>query len=158
MSGDVYEHKGQRVETRYPTEIASFAHQISTIMNIDKSILDRMDLFIENLWHAYGINVEVVDDANWLHGIADAWCDPSLLKITIPEKLYRKIVQKQHRSSLFILFHELGHLLLGHKAVLHHDESTELLFFENSEWQADYFAENIMTNLGDLKGKQLKLF
>lgn len=158
MPQDDYQHRGQRVETRYPSDIASLAHQISSIMNIDKSILNRMDIFIEDLWNLYGINIEVVSDENWLHGIADAWCDPSLLTITVPEKLYRKIVQKKHKDSLFILFHELGHLLLGHKAVLHHDESKELKYFENSEWQADYFSENIMMNLGVTKNKQLTLF
>ena len=128
-------------------------------MKIDKSIIERMDFFIENLWNEYGINLEVVDDDNWLHGIADAWCDPSQLTITIPEKLYKKIVKRKHAPSMFILFHEMGHLLLGHKAVLHHDGSTELQYFENSEWQADYFAEAIMMNIVEKKkGKQLSLF
>lgn len=154
-----YRRRGQRVATMLPTEILAFAENVSVIMNINKSILEKMDFFIENLWNEYGINLEVVDDDNWLHGVADAWCDPSLLTVTIPEKLYKKIVKRKHKASMFILFHELGHLLLGHKAVLHHDESNELQFFENSEWQADYFSETIMMNILEKKtGKQLSLF
>lgn len=154
-----YQNRGQRVATMLPAEILALAENVSKIMKIDKSITKRMDFFIDNLWSEYGINLEVVDDNNWLHGVADAWCDPSLLTITIPEKLYKKIVKKKHEASIFILFHELGHLLLGHKAVLHHDGSTGLQYFENSEWQADYFSEAIMINVVERrKGKQLSLF
>lgn len=152
-----YQHRGQRVATILPADILSIAENVSKVMHIKESILERMDFFIESL-NEYGINVEVVEDKNWLHGVADAWCDPSQFTITIPEKLYKKIVKNKEQKSIFILFHELGHLLLRHKAVLHHGGSDTLECFENSEWQADYFAEAIMNILKEGGYKQLSLF
>lgn len=51
------------------------------------------------------------------------------------------------QSALFVIFHELGHLLLQHKPALHFANAKPEQN-EDSEWQADLFAETMLDKLG----------
>lgn len=46
-----------------------------------------------------------------------------------------------------MLFHELGHLVLGHRPLLHKGNKPALEI-EDAEWQADLFAEVVLKELG----------
>ena len=67
-----------------------------------------------------------------------------------------RIINKDTRA-LHIFFHELGHFMLAHQAALHHNDSQPCQY-EDSEWQADYFADCMMEFLGVRNYKQLPLF
>lgn len=151
-----YAVRGQRVAMLSPQKIKHMASNTVHLLNIKKSTLKKMDVFIDGLWKDHGVNVNVVSDDEWID-VADAWCDPVSFTISIPEKLYIKIVKFRDLPSIHILFHELGHMLLGHKAVLHH-ATTKATKYEDSEWQADYFADVILETLGEVQHKQLSLF
>jgi len=111
------------------------------ILGIDGDTEYEMDHFIEKLGDVFGIEIDVVDDTEWFH-VTNAICDPSMLAIAMPNKLYCEIEQGKP-EALFIFFHELGHLLLAHKPVLHFSEisATEQ---EDAEWQADLFSETVL--------------
>jgi hypothetical protein len=162
MTVKVYDNhlRGHRVATCTPVEIESTVKSIIGIFGINKSILRNMDSFIEDMWNKYSINIEIVSDTDWLD-VANALCDPARVTIAVPEKLYKRIVKKRRSKedwkALHIFFHELGHLLLGHKPVLHHSEILATKY-EDSEWQADYFADIILQALGQQEYKQLSLF
>ncbi|MCY1382912.1 hypothetical protein D9M69_709840 [compost metagenome] len=66
--------------------------------------------------------------------------------IYLPEKLYSELCRGKAEAVRTFL-HELGHIVLGHKPLLHFAEGspTEI---EDSEWQADFFADSILDLLG----------
>jgi hypothetical protein len=49
-------------------------------------------------------------------------------------------------EAIRIFLHELGHIFLCHKPMLHFSESPPNEI-EDSEWQADFFADSVMRNL-----------
>lgn len=152
---DEYVLRGQRVNQMNPLAIEQAAKRAMSIMDINKRSVNSMDVFIEDLWINYRINVEIHEDKEWF-GFAEALCDPSTFTISMPDELYNRVTGLKDRNALFIFFHELGHLLLGHKPALHYSlfPATK---YEDAEWQADFFAEIILDKLGLVGGKQLKL-
>ena len=149
-----YTMRGSRVPIMQPNGIQKFCEQLPRILGLKKSTLRHMDKFIEDLCHA-GLNIEIIADNDWLE-VADAWCIPEKAMISMPENLYMRIINKDTRA-LHIFFNELGHFMLAHRAVLHYND-TQPCQYEDSEWQADYFADCMMEFLGVRNYKQLPLF
>jgi len=152
---DEYVLRGQRVRGMSPQQIQLTAYRVMKILNINKRTLKRMDLFIEELYDKHRINVEINDDETWL-GYAEALCDPSTFTIVIPDKLYTRITKQKEKEGIFIFFHELGHLLLGHKPALHYSLLPPTQY-EDAEWQADFFAELILEKLDEGRGLQFQI-
>lgn len=151
-----YQLRGQRVAGLSPYKIKSAAALSVSRLGIAHDTANRMDDFIEMLGKRFGIEIDVIDDEGWIH-VTNAICDPSILAIAMPNKLYVDIV-KGKPEALFIFFHELGHLLLGHKPVLHFSELPATQS-EDSEWQADLFAEQFLRIMGvKRKPRQLALW
>lgn len=150
-----YVLRGQRVMPMSWQHIQNVANNAMSVLKINKRTLKNMGHFIEELWNDYSINVDVIDDKEWL-GFAEALCDPSSFTIAIPNRLYKRMVQHKEHQAIFIFFHELGHLLLRHKPMLHYSllPPTEA---EDAEWQADYFAGVILDKLVGAKHRQLEL-
>ncbi|MBW4018022.1 hypothetical protein HG533_04240 [Moraxella osloensis] len=151
-----YRLRGQRVEAMTPDEVKFSAREAIDVLNIKRSTLKNMDVFIENLPNLLPkFNVDIIYNDEWL-GFANALFDPKTFTIAIPNSLYVKMVKQNDSQAIFIFFHELGHALLGHVPVLHHIGS-EVTEYEDAEWQADCFAEEILNILGDYRYKQLQL-
>ena len=127
--------RGTRVETLNENIIATVAAITARSLGINKKTPSNMDSFMEML-QVHGIIVDVVDDTEWFH-VTNAGCINNT--ILIPDGLYARICKGEH-EAVFIFFHELGHLLLGHKPLLHHSD-TEPTRHEDSEWQADEFSK-----------------
>lgn len=161
-SNDSPQYHGHRVSAMNPIDIESVAKHIVKKFNITRDTINNMDRLIEDLWHKSSIVVDIVDDDKWLD-CANALCDPNIFQIAIPSRLYEDMTSHSSRKrkakaeAIRIFFHELGHLSLSHKAVLHHSDNKWKLL-EDSEWQADYFADIIMTEIGNEGNRQLKLF
>ena len=154
---DCYSLRGQRVTPLTESRIRLIATALCTALRIQKSTTKRMDVFMESL-STHGISIEVVEDAEWCE-VANAVCDPDpkICTIMVPDKLYSRICAKD-ANAIFILFHEIGHIILGHKPVLHYQE-TPVTMIEDSEWQADLFSEQVMKIVGlSLHMKQMSLF
>ena len=157
VESDCYSLRGQRVTPLDPQYIKNIAYALCHVLNLKPSITKRMDKFMETLGN-YGINLEVVQDSEWLE-VANAVCDPDpkVSTIVVSDKLYTRICERDPHS-IFILFHEIGHIILGHKPVLHYQESP-VTMTEDSEWQADTFSEHVMKVLNlSFEMKQLSLF
>lgn len=152
---DEYVLRGQRVNQMNPLAIEQTAKRAMSVMNINKRTMNSMDVFIDELWTNYRINVEIHEDEEWF-GFAEALCDPSTFTISLPNELYNRVTKLKDRNALFIFFHELGHLLLGHKPALHYSlfPATK---YEDAEWQADFFAGIILDKLGWVADMQLQL-
>lgn len=139
-----YSLRGQCVTPRSREDITIRAKRLCLALKIRPSTVRKIDRFIEKL-RDYGINVEVAQPHEWVE-VANAVCDPATGIIMIPHELYSKICEKKDQKAIFILFHEIGHIILGHKALLHYQD-TPCRQEEDSEWQADFFSECILRHL-----------
>lgn len=108
----------------------------------------RFDQALEQL-SEFRITIDPINDDEWFKETFDltiGHCDPQSLTIKVPERIYL-LACKGERNALMVIFHELGHLLLQHKALLHFSNvSAEQN--EDAEWQADLFAETMLQQLG----------
>lgn len=138
--------RGHRVQQMSPHEIQAVASYVVNRFGITKDSLQRMDRLIDRLWNEASILIDVVEDKEWLN-VANAWFDPVNYQISIPQSLYNVLLHKRFTQkkkwAIAVLFHELGHLSLSHKAVLHHANLPPCQY-EDSEWQADYFSDVVM--------------
>lgn len=146
----MYQMRGNRVSPMQEEEIAyraiNFCNAIG--MTATKRKRKRYDSFFESL-SIYGITLSVMDDKEWedlTYDLTIGHCDPASLTITVPNKIYENACLGEEHA-LAVIFHELGHLLLGHKPVLHFS-SKEPTRVEDAEWQADTFAETVLETIG----------
>ncbi|NRR29271.1 ImmA/IrrE family metallo-endopeptidase [Oxalobacteraceae bacterium] len=112
-----------------------------------------LEAFVENLEN-FGITYDVVDDSFLPKG-TEASCIPEKRLIYISESTYAGICRNDERAR-FTIFHELGHLLLAHSRTFNREISDEFPIFENSEWQADQFAAEILMPLEIILSKGLR--
>lgn len=159
QSDNRYSLRGHRVQEMSPQEIQAVANYIVRRFDITKDSLKRMDKLIDKLWNEASILIDVVDDSKWLN-VANAWFDPINYQISIPQSLYNALLHKRFtkakKRAIAILFHELGHFSLSHKPVLHHTNTLPCQY-EDSEWQADYFADTLLDLLDVKNHHQLSL-
>lgn len=105
----------------------------------------------------YGITLDVVDDADWLEA-TNGWvagsADPVTLTIRVPNSTF-ELACAGERDALFVMLHELGHLMLGHQFSRPWSGG---LHESAMEQQADLFAEAVLHELGfDVKQMSLGL-
>lgn len=138
-----YELRGYLVSSRGVDSIRSVAINAAKAFGL---VQPKPDLvrFLEGL-SRFGITVDVVDDSFELCvGGVEAACVPETATIYLTESTYSKASSNDPRTR-FTIFHELGHLLLGHSKVLHRANLQDIKPYQDSEWQADQFsAEMIM--------------
>lgn len=149
MEPSAYVLRGNRVAPMSMSDIASSAINYSTIFNL-KALKrkKRLDRAFEML-SEYGITLNVVEDHIWTkvtYNLTSGHYDPSTLTISVPNWIF-ELACRGEREALFVLFHELGHLILGHRPLLHkaNKPSSQI---EDAEWQADLFAEVVLRELG----------
>jgi hypothetical protein len=100
-----------------------------------------------------GIHVDVVDDSEWLNATR-ATVDPQRGMIYMPSRLHDSFCRGR-ADAVRIVLHEIGHIVLGHRPLMHFAE-TRPARQEDSEWQADYFADSIIELLG-LEREELQM-
>lgn len=141
--------RGNRVAPMSLNEIANGAINYSSFFNLKAmKKKNNLDKAFEKL-SEFGITLNIVEDRVWekmTYGLTTGHYDPNSLTISVPNRIYELACQGE-RESLFVLFHELGHLVLGHRAVLHNSKK-EAVQMEDAEWQADTFAEVVLSELG----------
>ncbi|MFQ2193284.1 ImmA/IrrE family metallo-endopeptidase [Aeromonas jandaei] len=142
-----YRMRGNRVYPMASNQIEHRAIGFCAALNINKRI-KRFDSFFESLV-LYNITLSVVDDEQWAtdtHNLTSGHFDPDTMTISVPRRVY-ELACCRDQSALSVMFHELGHLLLGHKPMLHFSNKPPEQD-EDSEWQADQFAEYVLLQLG----------
>lgn len=144
---DHYQIKGTRVIHRPAMDIQSNAKLFCEAFSLTKRTR-RYDRAFE-LLAFFGITLNVMNDDEWqkaTYNLTIGHCDPSELTISVPNKIY-ELACKGEKTALSVMFHELGHLLLMHKPLLHFS-LTNPVMEEDSEWQADIFSEYVLRELG----------
>lgn len=153
-----YELRGNRVAPMLKEEIIAMAVNFCHEFGINKRKKKRCDKIFENIEYQsdFVISLSVIPDKEWgENNPIRGHFDPTTFTITVPESTY-KLACNGDRDSLFIIFHEYGHLFLGHKAVLHNSKIPPVKQ-EDAEWQADTFAEFILQKLGFYDSAQIEL-
>ncbi|MCG9755027.1 ImmA/IrrE family metallo-endopeptidase [Shewanella insulae] len=139
-----YRLRGTRVDPYTEKQIISAASIIADELKFCRRDRKRCDKAFERL-SEYGITISVIPDDEWL-GLTKGHYDPSTFTISVPNHIYVNAC-KGEKNALEVMLHELGHLFLLHKAVLHYTDSLPTKE-EDSEWQADFFAEVILKRMG----------
>lgn len=150
MENNNYSLRGNRVYPMSKEEIARRAISFCRVFDIKQTRRKnkKFDRVMEKMVE-YGITIDPIDDKEWFSATGDytiGHYDPSTLTISIPNRVYTN-ASKGERDALFIVLHEIGHLMLAHKAVLHHS-NIPAQQNEDAEWQADLFAEMILNQMG----------
>lgn len=146
----MYEMRGYRVDPIQEGPISSMAINFCTKFGLalKKRKKKRYDKYFEML-SEFGITLNVMSDEQWSKetlGLTVGHSDPSNLTISIPNHVYVDACHGE-KYALSILLHELGHILLGHKPVLHYSHKLPTKY-EDAEWQADMFAEVALEAMG----------
>ncbi|AFE58024.1 ImmA/IrrE family metallo-endopeptidase [Rahnella aceris] len=145
----MYQMRGTRVSPMHEVDIASKARNFCQAFGLTRQgRVKKYDTAFE-LLAAYSITLNVMEDDEWEITTMDltiGHCDPSTMTISVPKRIY-EMACKGERMALSIMMHELGHLLLGHKPVLHFS-NVHPIQFEDAEWQADTFAEVSLAYMG----------
>lgn len=139
-----YRLRGTRVDPMSKQKIANVASIIAEEFKFNKRGKRNCDRGFERL-SEFGITLSVIPDNEWL-GLTKGHFDPSTFTVSVPNNIYLNAC-KGEKNALEVMLHELGHLFLLHKPVLHFTDSppTEA---EDSEWQADFFADVILEKMG----------
>lgn len=153
----MYQLRGQRVVAVKEETIRASAANFCSFFNFKpkNKRKKRYDQNLEQL-SIYGITVNVVADDEWseaTYGSISGHYDPVSTTISVPESVYLDACAGD-RNALFVVMHEIGHLILAHQASLHYSK-TPPTYAEDAEWQADSFAEAALQYLGYEEVKQL---
>ncbi|MDY7806445.1 ImmA/IrrE family metallo-endopeptidase [Burkholderia stagnalis] len=135
-------------------EIQLRAQRFCKYLRIDRNTRNNIARFLETL-ALHAICIDPVDDDDWIW-VTDAICDPSSFRILIPDSTYVAAC-KGNQEALGVIFHEIGHLMLSHRAVLHNNKSAPPCQEEDAEWQADRFAAYVIARMGLAPYGQLSL-
>lgn len=142
-----YQLRGYIVEPKSTLNIRTIAIHVRKVLEMsDKAV--NMERFLEELCK-WGIVYDVVDDSDMpgfsIH--SEAYCVPETATIYLTSETYEKACNGDARTR-FTIFHELGHLLLGHSRKFHRGQTMkELKCYFDSEWQADQFAAEMIMPL-----------
>jgi hypothetical protein len=135
--------EGFKVPGLSGAKIRATAMQVRAILMANGNCPD-LEKFVNGL-DKYGISVDVVDEGFLPRGV-EASCIPEQRTIFVTASTYADICRNDERAR-FTIFHELGHLLLAHSRSFHRDVNARFEIWENSEWQADQFAAEILMPL-----------
>lgn len=151
-----YSLRGHRVPELDPSIIQHVAQRLCEILKLKKHSFSKGRIgHLINRLEESEIYVDVIEERNWFKG-ARATVDTQKNMIYMPEKLHYDL-ERSSPEAVRIFLHELGHIFLCHKALMHFSDSPAREA-EDSEWQADYFADAIIAHLGlPTRSAQLEL-
>lgn len=142
-----YQLRGHIVSPLSTQVIRDIAFYTRGVLDLS-DVAVNMETFLERL-HEFGITIDVVSDED-MPGFSfhsEACCVPETATIYLTDATYRKACNNDSRTR-FTIFHELGHLILGHTRQLHRAQiPVEPKPFLDSEWQADRFSAEIIMPL-----------
>lgn len=148
---------GFRVQPRNIHSIRQSANAVRELLGIGDNIKElSMSRFLDDL-ASYGVTYDVLEEDDMPHVGVEACCDPQNLLLCLREDVFVRACINDPRAR-FTIMHEFGHLLLGHARTTNRTESSVRppRVFEDSEWQANQFAAEILMPLNMIKEKELK--
>lgn len=152
MAG-MHSHHGFRVAPRSAEDIRAVSNRARAALGLTFPI--DLATFLERL-SKYSITLDVVeDDTRGLPSNVEACWLPETLTLVLKNSVYERACRNSPRE-LFTVFHELGHALLGHRRTMNREHPGQpMRVFENSEWQADLFAAEMLMPASEIRRRRL---
>lgn len=143
--GCAYKMRGPWVKEQSEKAIAETAHRLVDVLSLKRRDFNKKNIGkLINELESYGINIDVVDDDEWPEW-ARATVDPEHRTIYMPNSLFVDL-NEADPAAVRIYLHELGHIFLLHRPVLHFTELAPKRT-QDAEWQADEFADSVIERL-----------
>jgi len=139
-----YRMRGQRVHPLAAEDINFVSQRVKKILQLTKRgfSVKNAERTVAS-FELYGIYIDVVDDRQWFDATR-ATVDPASGMIYMPQKLYDQLCRGK-AEAIRIFLHEVGHIVLGHRPLLHFANAEKNpTHIEDSEWQADTFADALL--------------
>lgn len=147
---------GFRVAGRRIAEIRISANNVRQILEIGDTPQDiDVGRFLDQLSVKYSITYDVLDPDEMPYADVEACWDPESMTMHVRSDVFEKACTEDPRAR-FTIMHELGHGLLGHRRTINRsgtDRQTEI--YEDSEWQANQFAAELLMPLDVIHSQQL---
>lgn len=139
-----YRMRGPRVHPLTIDDIEFIGERVKTIFKLSRrGFSGEKAEQTASKFESYGIYIDVVADNEWIDATR-ATVDPTKGMIYMPQKLYDQLCRGKI-EAIRIFLHEVGHIVLGHRPLLHFtDDQQKPTQQEDSEWQADAFADAIL--------------
>lgn len=133
---------------------------IDTIRQIAKNVCDLLEIkdiarinianFLDSLSVNWHITYVILDMDEMPPGI-EAYCIPEDLLLCFREDVYERACSGFPRDK-FTIFHEIGHLILGHRRTINREiDDYPLKRIEDSEWQANQFAGEVLMPYDEIR-------
>lgn len=140
-----YRMRGHRVPEFSSSQIGAVAQRVCDALRLSRRSfrpgeVEKLVVLLEN----YRIHVDPIEDEEWLDATR-ATVNPQTGMIYMPLKLYNELCRGRP-EAVRIFLHELGHIFLCHKPMLHFSDGPNKQEFD-SEWQADFFADSVIEHL-----------
>lgn len=147
---------GFRVAGRGVADIRVSADNVRRILGIGDTPQEiNIGLLLDHLSVKYSITYDVLDPDEMPHPDVEACWDPESVTMHVRSDVFEKACTDDPRAR-FTIMHELGHGLLGHRRTINRstvDRPPKL--YEDSEWQANQFAAEILMPLDVIRSKKL---
>lgn len=138
-----WKQRGVKVDARSKQQIRSLAAHVRRLVSAsDEKPLDLIEL-LENRLQKIELELFFLDSSEM--GSAEASTDPDNLKMYIRSDVYYALAQDDGRAR-FTIAHEIGHLVMHENIALARDLIPPKPY-EDSEWQADCFAAELLVPL-----------
>lgn len=149
---ETYRLRGHRVAEKTPAEIHSMAINFCKIFHLQGQSIREVEKLIDKLSACRLMTIESIESEEWnaKFSYANGHYDPFALRIRLPDHVIDSIYSEdpnKQKDALHTFFHEIGHFSLGHRALLH-EVNTPPSMYEDAEYQADLFAEEVLLHLG----------
>lgn len=147
---------GFRVAGRGVAEIRVSANNVRRILEIGDTPQDiDIGLLLDRLSVKYSITYDVLYPDEMPHEDVEACWDPESMTMHIRSDVFEKACLDDPRAR-FTIMHELGHGLLGHRRTINRSGiDREPKVYEDSEWQANQFAAELLMPLDVIRSKKL---
>lgn len=152
MENFSFRQRGRKVPARSKSEIEELAKEFRDQFDFSDEPYLPVIQFLETLYEADIVLMEIVCDGELDGDEARALPDESTIQLT--ESVYNGAVAGTGHSR-FTIAHELGHLFL-HRGVpsTYARGASQHKIYEDSEWQADFFAASILIDSRQTTGEE----
>ena len=145
-------NNGFRVHPRSIQDIRLAANVVRNLIVSPQDRIIDVESLLERL-PEFGISPEIVED-DYLPPGVEACYYPEHLTIYLTEATYGAIRRSSPRAR-FTVIHELGHAVLGHTRSFNREQGRPAKTYEDSEWQANQFAAEILMPLAAIRKMSL---
>lgn len=132
--------RGYKVPPRSILNIRQIAEHVREVVGDPKNAMGQI---LEELLYSGTLDVVPNDDPRLARGVEAVYI-PEDKCIRLRDCDYEACILGTRTRSMFTFWHEFGHLILGHERSFSREESQEHKAYEDSEWQANTFAGELL--------------